>query len=996
MVKKQGFKNYLKYMKLKLFILLFLAVNFIFSQINPLQTKDSIAQKKWTDSIMSKMTIDQKIGQLFMLAAYTNKDSKHTNYIESVIKKYEIGGLIFMQGTPEKQVKWNNKYQSLTKLPLMIGFDGEWGLDMRLKNTYRFPWNMTLGAIRNDSLIKKFGNRVGEQCKRMGIHVNFAPVVDINTNPKNPIIGNRSFGENKYNVANKSVAFTKGLQNNNVMACAKHFPGHGDTSTDSHKTLPTVNFSAERIDSVELFPYKKLFREGIASVMTAHLSIPSLEDNKKLPTSLSYTVLTDLLKNELQFKGLIFTDALNMKGASEFITDDDQFKKFGLKSKKGLIDLKALYAGNDVLLFTEDIRAAIFQIKNALKHKFITEERINESVRKILNAKYWSGLNNFKPIDNYNIISDLSTIEDDVLHNELMANAITLIKNENAIFPIRDLVKTKVAYVKMGNSDNDFFIKRLNDYTKVDVISAKTSTELLQKLAPYNLVIIGFHKSNANPWKSFDFTENELTRLQRVSEKKKVILVSFASPYALSAIKDFSTIESVLVSYQNSKISQDLSAQIIFGARGSLGKLPITINDEFREGFGLRSANIFRLGFDIPESVGMSSVKLSRIDSIAKIVLKEKMAPGLQILVARHGKVVFRKSYGYHTDKNKIKVTNNSIYDLASLTKILGGTSMFMKAEEENLFDIENTLGEIMPKLRGSNKDTITIKEALSHFGRLKAWMPFYINTIDSVTKKPLSKYYQKNKSDKFNIKVAKNLYLRSDFKDSIIQQIIDAPQRKKSDYKYSGFAFYLLKDFIEKQYNKPLDILNDSLFYKPLGARTLTFNPLDKFAKNKIVPTERDDYFRHQLVQGYVHDMGAAMLGGVNANAGLFGNSLDVAKMMQLFLQKGYYGGKRYLKTKTIKKFNTAYFKDKMVRRGLGFDKRQLKEKEKSTCDCVSFESFGHSGFTGTYAWADPESGIVYVFLSNRVYPEMSNKGLTQENIRTEVQRLIQESILD
>ena len=984
----------MKYLKSITILFIVLSVNLIYSQVNPLIAKDSLAQKKWTDSIMSQMTIDQKIGQLFMLAAYSNKDKKHIDYLESVIKKYEIGGLIFMQGTPEKQIVLNNKYQSISKIPLMIGFDGEWGLDMRLQKTYRFPWNMTLGAIRNDSLIYKFGNRLGEQCKRMGIHVNFAPVVDINTNPKNPIIGNRSFGESKFNVANKSVLFSNGMQSTHVMACAKHFPGHGDTSSDSHKTLPSVNFTAAHIDSVDLYPYKKLFKAGIGSVMAAHLSIPSLEENLKLPSSLSYKVINNLLKNKLQFQGLIFTDALNMKGASEFVEDDKEFKKYKTTSKKGLIDLKALIAGNDVLLFSEDVAAAIYQIKRALKQGLINQERIEESVRKILNAKYWCGLNNYKAIKLENVVADLNTNNDDALHYELMANAITLIKDEKAILPIRNLVKNKIAYVKLGDAKNEMFVNRLNDYVNVDVVSAVTTEELLAKLKNYNLVIVGFHKSNKNPWKSYDFSKNDLIRLQKIAKEKRVILDVFASPYSLLKLKNFKNIESVLISYQNSKFSQDLSAQIIFGARGSKGKLPVTINNDFKEGFGLRSANIFRLGFANPESLGMSSEKLNKIDTIAKIVLSKKMAPGMHVLVARKGKVVFRKSYGYHTDLNKIKVSNKSIYDLASLTKILGATSMLMKAEEDQFYKIDETLGEIMPILKGSNKDTITIKEALSHYGRLKAWIPFYIKTIDSVTKMPLAKYYRKAPSKKFSIKVANNLYLRTDYKDTIIQRIIDAPQRQSIGYKYSGFPFYLLKSFIEKKYNKGLDVLNDSIFYKPLGSN-LMYNPLNKVDKNLIVPTEKDTYFRHQLLQGYVHDMGAAMLNGVNGNAGLFGNSLDIAKMMQLYLQKGYYGGKRYLKPETLNKFNTAYYKDKQVRRGLGFDKRQINKDEKATCNCVSYSSFGHSGFTGTYAWADPESELVYVFLSNRIYPTMANNGLTKEDIRTKVQQIIQDAII-
>lgn len=968
----------------------------VFGQVNPLTTTDSIAQKNWTDNMMANMTIDQKIGQLFMIAAYNNRDKNHTDYIEYLIKKHEIGGLIFMQGTPEQQVEWNNKYQSLSKIPLLIAFDGEWGLDMRLKNTYRFPWNMTLGAIRNDTLIEAFGKRLGQQCKRMGIHVNFAPVVDINTNPKNPIIGNRSFGENKYNVANKSVAFTKGLQGEGVLACAKHFPGHGDTQTDSHKTLPTVNFTAERIDSVELFPYKELFREGIGSVMTAHLSVPSLEENTKIPTSLSYTVLTDLLKNKMQFKGLIFTDALNMKGVSEFVDNDVELSKNSSLSNAGKVDLKALFAGNDVLLFSENVEAAIQHIKLALKNKTLTEERINESVRKILNAKYWCGLQNYVPISSYNLNEDLNTVEDDVLHRKLVENSITLIKNENAMFPIRDLVKSKIAYIKIGNSTNRVFTNRLKDYAQVDIIDikGKSTKGILKKLEHYNRVIIGFHKSNDHAWKNYHFSPNDLAVLYSIANKKKVILDIFASPYALLDIKDFNNIESILVSYQNSKIAQDLSAQMIFGAIGSKGKLPVNIGTHFIEGFGLRSADLKRLTFGIPEEVNMSSEKLAKIDSIAKIVLDKKMAPGMQVLVSRDGKIIYQKSYGYYTDKKAKKVNNESIYDLASVTKILGGLTIIMKAEEEQKFNIENTLGELMPITRGSNKDTVTIKEALSHIGRLKPWIPFYLETLDSSTKKPLKEYYRNKKSEKFSIKVTNDLYLRTDYQDTIYQRIADAPQRARKGYKYSGFPFYLFKSFLEKQYDKSLDKLNDSLFYLPLGAKTLTYNPLKKFKKERIVPTEKDTYFRHQLLQGEVHDMGAAMSNGVNGNAGLFGNSLDIAKMMQMYLQKGYYGGKRYLKTETLKKFNTQYYKKDKIRRGLGFDKQQINKKEKATCDCVSDESFGHSGFTGTYTWADPKSGIVYVFLSNRVYPTMSNRGLIKGDIRTKVQQLIQNSI--
>jgi beta-glucosidase-like glycosyl hydrolase/CubicO group peptidase (beta-lactamase class C family) len=980
-----------KFIKIVIFLLFSFILQITVAQ-SPLISKDSVQQKKWVDSLLQKLTIDQKIGQLFMLAAYSNKDNKHTDYLKSIIKKHEIGGLIFMQGTPKKQALLNNEYQKISKIPLLIGVDGEWGLDMRLKNTYRFPWNMTLGAIRDNHLVEEFGKRLGEQCKRLGIHVNFAPVVDINTNPNNPIIGNRSFGENKYNVTYKALAFTKGMQSKNVLACAKHFPGHGDTNTDSHKTLPSVNFSEERIDSVELYPYKVLFENGLASIMAAHLNMSNLTKSDKLPTSLSYNVLNKLLRNKLKFKGLVFTDALNMKGVSTFV-EENKYKKEN-NSTKGKIDLKALLAGNDILLFSEDILSAKQQIKKALKSGTLTEDRINQSVKRILQAKYLAGLNNYKPVRIENLQEDLNTINDEILHRKLIENAITLIKNENAIFPIRNLDKNRIAYLKLGESDNYVFKKRLQDYSNITILG-KTEIENY-KLDKYDIIIIGVHKSNANPWKSYKISNDELQIIQKIAKSKKVILNVFASPYALMDISDFSNIEAVLLSYQNSTIAQDISAQIIFGALGAKGMLPVTINDDFKAGFGLRSANLFRLKFGFPEEEKMSTQKLNRIDSIAKIILDKKMSPGMQILVARNGKVVFRRNYGHYTAKKTHKVTDNSIYDIASLTKILGALPQIMKAEEQGKFDLDDTFGKIFPVTKGSNKDTVTIREALSHVGRLQAWIPFYKKTLDSISKKPSLQYYRRAKEKGFNIRVAKDLYLRDDYIDTIYQAIADAPQRNNSGYKYSGFAFYLFKDYLEKLYKKPLDKLDDKLFFKPIGATTLTYNPLQKFNKERIVPTEKDNYFRYQLLQGYVHDMGASMLGGVSGNAGLFSNSLDVAKMMQMYLQKGYYGGKRYLKTKTIDKFNHRYYLKDSVRRGLGFDKPQLNPDIMATCGCVSDKSFGHSGFTGALTWADPKSGIVYVFLSNRVYPTMENKGMVKEDIRAKVQQLVQDAIIE
>ena len=967
----------------KEFILIFL-ISLVFNlsaqTVDPLRTKDFDAQDVWVDSIINNMTIDEKIGQLFMVQAYSNLDQNHEDFITNLITKYHVGNLIFMQGTPEKQAELTNKYQAVSKLPLMIGFDGEWGLDMRLQNTYRFPWNMTLGAIQDDSLIKEFGEHLGKHCKRLGIHINFAPVVDINTNPDNPIIGNRSFGESKENVTQKAIAFTQGMQKYGVMANAKHFPGHGDTATDSHHTLPVLNFDKKRLNEIELYPYRRVFDAGIGSVMTAHLSIPSLESNKSLPTSLSKNVVTNLLKQELGFNGLIITDGLNMKGAANYATSAE-------------INLAAIQAGNDLLLIPQDVPASANLIKKAIELKTLSLEQLNFSVRKILKAKYWMGLNNYKPVVLENLQNDLNTIDDELLHRKLVKNSLTVLKDAKKEIPFSNLEDKKIAYVNLGDDSGAYFLEMLNNYTKVDAVSDKNLNGLIQKLKPYNQVIIGFHKSNLNPWKSYKFSNNELVWLQEIARQKNVILDVFTSPYSLLQLKTFKNIEGIIVSYQNSKLAQELSAQLIFGVFEAKGKLPVSIGKEYKVGAGLQTYSLGRFEYTLPEDANLSSKKLAQIDLFADTILKDKMAPGFQVLVARHGKVVFQKSYGHHTDDQSLKVKNSDVYDLASLTKILASLPLIMKAEEESKISLSASVKDILPSFKNSNKATVSVMEILSHYGRLHAWLPFYKDTQDKEGHN-LAAFYNDKKTNTYSIKVADNLFLDEHYKDTIYKHIKEVDQRDEAGYKYSDLGYYLFKEALETKYHKPLNKMVDEEFYKSLGANRMTYLPLEKFDKSEIIPTEIDDYYRNQLVHGYVHDMGAAMLGGVAGHAGLFANANDVAKIMQMYLQKGFYGGRRYLKEETVNKFNHRYFSDENVRRGLGFDKPDLTERAYATCGCVSDESFGHSGFTGTYTWADPKSGIVYVFLSNRVYPHANNRGLITSNVRTKIQQTIQDAI--
>ncbi|WP_339755640.1 glycoside hydrolase family 3 N-terminal domain-containing protein [uncultured Winogradskyella sp.] len=949
---------------------------------NPLLSEDPIQQQKWVDSLYNSMSINERIGQLYMVQVMSENSDKVNNKVVNLIKNQHIGGVIYSNGGPYRQAKLNNKLQAASKIPLLIGMDAEWGLSMRLDSTYAFPWNMTLGAITDNDLVEQVGRQIGEHSKRLGVHFNFAPVVDINTNPKNPIIGNRSFGEDRDNVTEKGLAFMKGMQSTGTLANAKHFPGHGDTSDDSHYKLPTINFTKKRIDSIELYPYKKLIKEGLSSVMVAHLNVPSLERKSGLPSSLSKHIVTNILKDSLGFSGLIFTDALTMKGAANF-------------SETGAIDLAAFKAGNDVLLMSENVAIGTKKILEAYNKGDVSEERLAHSVKKILMAKYKVGLYDYSPVGMYNLGKDLNRLKDDLLYETLMESAITVVKNTNSLLPLRDLETKKVAYIALGEVSGSVFLNELKKYTKVHEIKADKLDGVIAKLQNYNTVVIGFHKSNDNPWVKFKFSQKEMAWLYEIARTNTVILDVFARPYALNDLLSVDNIEGIVMSYQNSKIAQEKSAQLIFGAIGAKGKLPVSTGEFFPVGTGEIYNAISSLSYGLPERVGMDSELLNRIDSVANHAVKNRMTPGIQLLVARKGKVIYNKNFGYHTYSKKNKVDFDDMYDVASLTKILATLPVLMELEEKGSVSLDSKLSSIIPEYKKTNKKNITLKKMLSHYAQLKPWIPFYYATLDTVTKKPSPKYYRKKRAKGFDVEVTNTLFMRNDYKDSIQEIIKESELLSRLRYRYSDLPYYILKNYLEGFYDKSLHEITQDRFYKSLGANYTTYNPRKKFSLKDIVPTEIDSYYRYKKVHGYVHDMGAAMQGGIGGHAGVFSNANDVAKIMQMYLQKGFYGGKRYFKNETVDKFNKCYYCHADNRRGIGFDKPQLGD-EGPTCGCISMTSFGHSGFTGTYAWADPEQEIVYIFLANRTYPEAGKNLLLRENIRTEIQRLIYEAIIE
>ncbi|GFR80799.1 beta-hexosaminidase [Elysia marginata] len=926
------------------------------------------------------MKLEEKIGQLFFVGAYYDKNGKIDEKTIDLVENKKVGGIVFFKGGPIQQAKATNKLQALSKVPLLVSMDGEWGVSMRLDSTFAYPWNMTMGAVKDNKLIEQAGYRIGVHSRRIGIHLNYAPVVDINSNPKNPIIGNRSFGEEKENVTIKASSFYKGMKRAGIFGSAKHFPGHGDSSQDSHKTLPTIEFSKERIYDTEAYPYKTLVQQGIESIMVAHLNIPSLEISPRtVPSSLSRNVVSNMLKNQMGYHGLILTDALNMIGATNF-------------GASGEVDLTAFMAGNDVLLMSRDVQKGIDEIKQAYLKKKISRKRLAYSVKKVLKAKYKAGLNDYKPIVMENLYEDLNAKEDSLLYRKLLENAITVVKLEDSILPIHSLKDQKIGYLSMGKGKGSFFLNILKNYTSIKEISPNQSTEdIKREIADLTTVIVGVHIPNTSPWRSYQFTKNDIKKLNLLTNEKHVIIDVFSNPYILSDL-DLEKFSGVVVSYQNSKTSQEKSAQIIFGALVAKGQLPVSINRTYKQGHSILTQNLNRLQYTSPEEVGIAAEKLHKIDSITLDAIEKKMMPGCQILISKKGKIFYNKTFGYHTYKQQKKVKKTDLYDLASLTKILGTLPIIIHLTDTKVIHLDSKLKSLIPELRGTNKENINILELLSHYAQLQAWIPFYKETLNKYHK-PSKHFYKKKPSKRFKVEVSNNLYLKSHYNKTIFKAIADSELLKKKMYKYSDIGYYILKKYIEDYYHKSLEDINEP-FFRALGANHTMYNPHSKIDLKNIPPTEEDNYYRYSTVKGYVHDAGAAMQGGVGGHAGLFSNANDVAKIMQLYLKSGSYGGHRYFSQTTFDKFNTCYFCEKGVRRGLGFDKPQLENQEGPTCGCLSMKSFGHSGFTGTYAWADPEEDLIYIFLSNRTYPSSENNDLLKHNIRTLIQEYAYEAI--
>jgi len=964
-------------------IIFVIAISF-FSNTSEAQT---LKKERWVDSVMQQMTLDQKIGQIFAIRAFSKEDPAHIRSVKEQIRKYQVGGVCFFQGSPAKQARLVNEYQDLSNIPLMVSIDAEWGIGMRFRDkAISFPRQLTIGAINDHQLIYLMGKEIGRQCRLIGTTVNFAPDVDINNNPDNPVINVRSFGEDRYNVAAKAYAYMKGLQDAEVMACAKHFPGHGDTGVDSHYDLPVIPHGRQRLDSIELFPFHMMIKQGISSIMIAHLAVPALDDRPNRPTTVSDKVANDLLRKEMNFEGLIFTDAMEMKGVTKYYPP-------------GEADVAAFLAGNDVILLPENIDQSIIKIKKAVTDQIITMERLEASVRRILAAKYEIGLPDTRgKVKMTDLSFELNHPRAQVLKSRIYEKAMTLVANEQKALPIRELSGVKFGSVSLGADRQTAFQTRMDSYADVEHYQLKkmaTQSEydrILRQLEYHDLVMMSVHDMSRFSSKNFGLDQAQIDFIHGLASKTKVILTLFGSPYAL---KDFELIPCTMVAYEDDELAQEAAAQAIFGAIDITGKLPVTASKRFASGNGINIPSLNRLGFAIPEAVGLNSDTLNQIETLVQELIDKKAAPGCQVLVAKDNKVVYHKAFGYHTYDRKTPVSVNDIYDVASITKVAASTLSAMHLQDQDQFNLNFPVAQYIPEEDTTSKAPLIYEDILSHVAGLAGWIPFYASTLAGEKKKlPSEAYYRHSPETGFDVMVTPSLYLRSDYPDTIWRKIFSSSLRDNTNYRYSDLAFYIMNRTIKNISGYGVDGYAELNFYRPLGLRRTLFNPYRAFDLSEIPPSEYDQYWRNEIVQGTVHDMGAAMLGGVSGHAGLFSTTLDLSIIMQMLLNGGHYGGRQYLDPKTIRYYTKRHWRSS--RRGIGFDMKELNpDKTQNMSEQASRNTFGHLGFTGTAAFVDPDHDIVYIFLSNRTYPTMNNNKLGKGDYRPKIQSVIYDAMM-
>ncbi|MFW6389157.1 MAG: glycoside hydrolase family 3 N-terminal domain-containing protein [Marinilabiliaceae bacterium] len=940
--------------------------------------------REWADSVYNTLSPEERISQLFWLTVEASAEPHQRHHYVDLVEKWQPGGIIFFRNDIKKALRMSNYMQELSDVPLFVVADGELGLGMRFNETISYPRAMTLGAVQDNDLIEKLGKEVARQFREAGIHVNLAPVGDVNNNPDNPVIGTRSFGEEPENVAKKSAAFLTGLQKGGVMGVAKHFPGHGDTDKDSHKTLPYIPHSRAHLNRVEMPPFSAMIDSGAWGVMTAHLEVPALEPEEGLPASFSPAVIQGVLRDSLGFGGLVITDAVNMQGAKTV-------------AEPGRVDALALKAGNDIVEYTEDLPGAIQAVQAMIAEGEITWQEIEEKCKKALAFKHHLGLTETPYVDAEGLMERLVHPEARLLEHNLYEAASTVLLNQDEAIPLRNLDEGDFACVVAGEAPA--FEKRVNSYREMPVFrigkedDEDKMTRELKRIQEFDrLVVVITSESRYLP----DHIKDSLIELMNNRESVAAFL---DNPYQMSGWYGLENIDGLMVGYQDNDVAQDVAAQVLFGGVGATGRLPVSVDGRFSAGDGMDTSGELRLRYSLPEAEGMDSRRIStRVDSILNKALAEKAFPGCQVLVARRGNVIFHEAYGFHTYEERQRVRRDDLYDLASVTKITGPLPVLMELTEEERIDLDAPVSDYFSDwesgfFRPSNKEDLIFRDVLAHQSGLTSYIAYWRRAMKK------NRYARRWFNLHEGMEVDDHLYLKERFKRKMYRSIRKSELEEEKEYRYSGLSFMIYPRMISEMTGTDYETLVDSSFYSPLGASSLMYNPLRKYSLQQITPTEYDSVFRKKQIHGRVHDEAAAVMGGVSGNAGLFANANDLAKLMQMYLNDGEYGGRRYLDSTVVREFTRRQFPENDNRRGLGFDKPKpgndtLSVDEVYPAPGASQESFGHSGFTGTFVWMDPHYDLLYIFLSNRVYPDRSNRKIYEMNVRTAVQQVFYDEL--
>lgn len=941
---------------------------------------------KWIDSVFQSLSFESKIGQLIMMPINGYAEQNDLDRIDDLITNYGIGGIVFTQGGPVRQTQLTNHFQSFSPVPLLIGLNAEEGLGSTLDSTLVFPQTLMLGAIQNDSLIFYFGKEVGRQMKELGIHISFAPTADLSSTFQSDALVSHTFGDNPERVGKAAVMYMKGLQHSGIIPVAKHYPSYGLKVQEYSKGAPVMRLVQN--DKTALIPLEHLIKNGVPAILSSYKHDPIFPDRRKritakkkiAPTAVPTLYTADFIKKNLKFQGLVFSYVPDVK---------EVLKKY----QPGDSEIYAFLAGNDILLFPENIGATVRKLKRQIKRNTALLDQLDQRVKKVLAFKYDAGLSQQRSyLSNENLIQRLNTLDARILQHKLYEQSVTVAKDSQNLLPVKNLDVNSFASLSIGERKENEFSNYLSKYTTFDHFQLhqpdEDTTDLIEQLKKYSVVVAGVFLPSSGVQEMYPGI------LELLSRHTNVIVCNLGPP---SKISLFENTPAIIQAFVDDDIMRKILPQIIFGGFPAAGKLPLTISANVKGGAGIQTPALNRLTFTFPERARINSATLQRIDRIAREAIEARSTPGCQVLVVKDGNVVYDKSFGWQTYDNQIAVTNQSIYDLASVTKVLATLQSVMFLYDKGIIDVNKKVSVYLPELKSTNKKDITLKDILTHQAGLAPFIPLWPQTMkDEKIFLPL--YYSQTFSEKYPLQVAPKLFAAPVLKDSLWKwtfdsKMLDKPPRTPYTFRYSDIGFWIMHRLSEKLLNQPMDEFLAQNLYEPIGATTTGYLPLKRFSTSQIIPTEFDKIFRKQMIIGTVHDERAAMMGGVAGHAGLFSNALDIAKLGQMLLQKGNYGGYQYLKPETVELFTTKQFNTS--RRGLGWDKPIQSDWASPTSLYASPRTFGHTGFTGTCIWIDPEFNLVYVFLSNRVYPDRSGK-LISLNIRSRIQDIIYQAIFE